>query len=181
MRNLGFAIGAMLRGYSPSDANYILGKAAVWDRDGGPAGRLLIKAARDVMIATGRGQTAPAFHLHFLVKSAAWDTHAREVAQHIGQVLSVLKPHEKLAFSIRDAIGAGGLAGRGALLGSAAMGGGLGALYWLLSRHANQDSADIESMQQQVDYYDELGRELEDSMRRKYRYERGEQPEPAAV
>ena len=174
MTNLGVVVGMLNRGYSPADFNYIKGQAEVWDAEGGPAGRLMLKAARDVLIATGRGHTAPAFHLNFLCKMGSWDPHTREVAQHVAQLLEVLRPHEKRAFGLRDALSAGGLAGRGALLGSVGLGGGLGALYWLLSRHANQDSADISAMQNQVDYYRELGRELEDSMRRKYRYERGE-------
>jgi hypothetical protein len=175
MRELGVLIGAMEHGYSPDDFDYIKSQAAVWDREGGPAGRLLIKAARDVMVATGRGQTAPAFHLHFLSKSADWNEHTKEVARDVAEILEIFDPMRKQAFKLPDVVGAGAAAGKGALLGSMALGGGLGSLYWLLSRHANQDSADIEAMQRQVNYYDELGRELEDSMRRKYRYERGNQ------
>jgi len=180
MRELGILIGAMERGYNPADMDYIKAQAEVWDREGGPAGRLLIKAARDVMVATGRGHTAPAFHLHFLSKSADWNEHAKEVALNVAQILEIFDPMRKQAFNLRDVGSAGLAAGKGALLGSMALGGGLGALYWMLSRHANQDTADIEAMQRQVDYYDELGRELEDSMRRKYRYDRGTQ-QPASA
>jgi len=167
-------IGTMERGYNPDAMDYINAQAAVWDAEGGPAGRLLLKAARDVLVATGAGQTAPAFHLHFLSKSADWNTHSKEVAAEVVRVLEIFEPHRKEAF-VRDLTGAVGTGARGALLGSAALGGGLGALYWMMSRHANQDSADIEAMQRQVEYYNELSRELQDSMRRKYRYDRGDQ------
>lgn len=173
-------IGAMERGYNPEDMDYIEAQAKVWDAEGGPAGRLLIKAARDVLIATGAGHTAPAFHLHFLAKSADWNTHSKEVAADIARVLEIFEPHRKEAF-VKDLTGAGMAGARGALLGSMALGGGLGSLYWLLSRHSNQDNADIEAMQRQVEYYNELSRELQDSMRRKYRYDRGEQQAQPAV
>lgn len=176
MRKLGMLIGAIEHGYNPGDMDSITSSAAVWDAEGGPAARLMFKAARDLLVATGRGQSAPAYHLHFLSKSASWDVHAKEVASHVAQVIDVLGPMHKQAFNVRDVAGAGGLMGRGALLGSMMLGGGLGTLYWLLSRHSNQDAADIESMQNQVNYYNELSKELEDSMRRKYRYDRGTQP-----
>lgn len=175
MKKLGMLIGAVEHGHNPGDLDAISGAVQVWDRDGGPAGRLLTKAARDLLIATGRGHTAPAFHLHFLCKSANWDLHAQEVAQEIAQVLEVCDDLRKEAFSLKDIPAAGGAVGRGALLGSMGLGGGLGALYWLLSRHSNQDDAEVEAMSNQVRYYDNLARELEDSMRRKYRYDRGNQ------
>lgn len=176
MREIGIFIGATERGYNPEDLDYIKAAAEVWDENGGPAARLLFKAARDLFIATGREHCAPAFHLHFLSKSADWNTHAKEVAQHLVQTMEVLEPMRKQAFSLKDVASAGALAGRGALLGSVGAGAGLGSLYWMLSRHSNQDNADIEAMQKQVQYYRELSKELEDSMRRKYRYDRGQQP-----
>lgn len=184
MRALGIFIGATERGYNPGDLDYIKAAAEVWDKDGGPSARLLFKAARDLFIATGRPHCAPAYHLHFLSKSASWDEHAKEVAQLVVQTMEVLEPMRKQAMSLKDVVGAGTLAGRGALLGSIGAGAGLGSLYWMLSRHSNQDNADIEAMQKQVQYYRELSKELEDSMRRKYRYDRGQQPaaaEPVAA
>lgn len=180
-KELGIAIGLTEHGYNPQDLAYIEGSNAVWDREGGPSGRLLIKAAHDLLVATGRGRTAPAWHLHFLTKMSDWDAHSKEVAEHIGQVMEVLEPMRKQAFNVSDAIGAGGTVGRAALLTSLAAGGGLGSLYWLLSRHSNQDSSDIESMQNQVNYYNELSKEVEDSMRRKYRYERNDEQSPGTA
>lgn len=181
MKKLGMFLGAIERGYNPARLPSMQAAGQVWDTDGGPAGRLLIKAARDLLIAQGRGQSAPAFHLHFLCKSSAWDTHSKEVAAAVAEVLDVCEPMRKEAFGAKDVLGASGALGRGALLGSLGLGGGLGALYWFLSRHSNQDDAETEAMSNQVKYYDELARELEDSMRRKYRYDRGTQSRPGAA
>lgn len=138
--------------------------------DGAPAGRLILKMASQILEATGRGQTAPAHHLRNLMatKEASSASHFQEVVDHVTGVMHALEPMSKRAFT--DAAGAAGLAGRAGLYGSVGLGTGLGALYWLLSRHSSQDSADLESMQNQVDYYQQLGAELEDSMRNKYRY-----------
>lgn len=180
MRNIGIFIGATEHGYNPSAMHFIKAAAERWDAEGGPAARLVFKAARDLLTATGRQYSAPAFHFHFLSKSADWNDHAKEVVTLVAQVVEVMSPMHKQAFNIKDVTSAAGLAGRGALLGSVGLGAGLGSLYWLLSRHSNQDDADIEAMRKQVDYYHSLSKELEDSMRRKYRYDRGDQDQQAA-
>ena len=186
MNDLGIAIGLTEHGYNPRELDYIKAANEVWDKDGGPAGRLLLKYAHDVLVATGRGRGAPAFHLHFLTKSAAWDYHAKEMAAHVANVLEVLEPMRKQAMMVAHPFGVpalvetAGMLGRAGVMGAMGLGGGAGALYWLLSRHANQDTADMEAMKNQTDYYHQLSRELDDSMRRKYRYERHQQPQQPA-
>lgn len=176
MYQLGELAACLEYGYLPADLPFIKGATARWNAEGGPAARLLLKVACDVLQVAGRGRTAPAFHLHGIVKAGMWNAHVREVCDTVGQVLQVMQPRTqvflKQAFvNAKDIIGLGGLGMRTALLGSLAAGGGLGALAWLLNRHSSQDSAEIEAMQHQKDYYSDLARELESSMRRKYRYD----------
>ena len=179
MQKLGKYIGFVEMGISPAYENFCEGVSDLWDsEEGAPAARLMIKGARDLLIATGRGQTAPAFHLHFISKSADWNTHCREVADHVASVFKFMDDFTKEGSAVRDLLGGGTFLGRGAMYGAMGLGGGLGALYWLLSRHANQDSADMEAKEHQIKYYNQLSRELEDSMRRKYRYDRGNQQQP---
>ena len=179
MDKFGKYIGYVEMGVNPDSEAFCEGVSEVWDSEAGaPAARLLVKAARDLMIATGRGGSAPAYHLHFISKSADWNLHCREVANHVASILKVMEDGVKEGSTIRNLIGGGTVLGRGALYGALGLGGGLGALYWLLSRHANQDSADMEAMNHQIKYYNQLSHELEDSMRRKYRYDRGSQTQP---
>lgn len=134
-----------------------------------PAQRLLVKAAHACLVFCKQAHTAPAFHLSLVAEQPVWNDHCREVAQQVSQTLQVLEPMHKQAFAeVSDGIGA---AGRGALYGSVGAGAGVGALYWLLSRHANQEAEDIESKKNQVRYYHNLSRELNDGMRRKYHYD----------
>ncbi len=148
MNDFGVMLGCVEMGVPPKGFAFVEGLAeAMTGEKSASAGRVLVKAARDLMCATGYGHTAPSFHLHFVYKSADWNEHCQDVADHVTRTLKVLEPMQKQAFGVGDAMAAGGLAGRGALYGSMGLGSGLGALYWLLSRHANQDDSDIESMQ----------------------------------
>ena len=167
--DLGRMFGCLEYGFSPRSIDYIEG-AASRGVDGG-VGRQLFKAAHDIMSITGRGSSAPALHLMMLSKQADWTLHSDEVFRDISRLLLASQPMEKAAFS-----GAASLANTGAkalTTGTLAGGAGLGALYFMLNRHATQDEADSEAMQHQVDYYNHLSRELEDSMRRKYHYDQG--------
>lgn len=156
---------------------FINGMAEAMDGEkSASAGRVLVKAAHDLMLATGRQYEAPTFHLRLVIKSAHWNQHCQDIADHVTRVLKLLEPMQKQAFGAGDATALLGGGARGALYGSMGLGGGLGALYWLLSRHANQDESDAESMQHQLHYYNSLSRELSDSMRRKYDYDVSKQP-----
>lgn len=117
--------------------------------------------------------SAPAYHLHFLCKSA-WSPHTDEVLDLVltaAQAQQQVKKATSLASFTNPGLAGLGLAGKGLLYGAAAGGAGAGALWWLLNRHASQDEADNAGKQQQVDYYQDLARELEDSMRRNYDYQ----------
>ena len=40
----------------------------------------------------------------------------------------------------------------------------------MLSRHSTQDEKETEAKKQQLNYYQQLNREIQDSMQRKFRY-----------
>jgi hypothetical protein len=135
-------------GVSPQSYETVAGMTKCASADWAPAGRLVIKAAKDAMEATGYGRTAPCIHLRLLCKEAAdWSTHHDDVFLHVIRTVKVLEPLCKQAFS--DVMSGLGTAGRLGMYLPAGVGAGLGSLYWLLSRHANQDSADTESMAHQ--------------------------------
>ena len=180
MNTFGKYIACVEAGIAPHVLPQMEGAAAVLQGEKmASAGRLIAKAAYDVMQVCGRGNEAPAFHLRFIAKSADWNTHYQEVVDHVVRTLKVLEPLQKQASIVPDVVSGLGLAGRTALYGSLGAGAGLGSLYWLLSRHANQDDSDIEAMNRQVHYYDQLSKELSDSMKRKYHYDRKQQPAAA--
>ncbi len=174
MKDFGILLGCAEMGVAPESFSVLEGIAETMDKSASSsAERLLVKAAYDLMVDKGYEFAAPTYHLRFVAKSAYWNDHCREIANHIVRTLRVLEPMQKQALSLSDAGGAAMLGLRGLGYGSLGLGAGLGSLYWLLSRHANQDDADIESMKHQVHYYNQLSKELNDSMRRKYRYEQG--------
>ena len=146
------------------------GVAATMQRpEAADAKRLVIKAAHDLMISCGDGYTAPARHLEILSSMPKWSSHAADVYSTIVQSCMAVQELEKRAFT--DAIEGAGALAKG--IGYAGVGGGmgLGALYWMLSRHATQDEADIAGKKHQLQYYRGLNKELQDSLRQKYRYE----------
>jgi hypothetical protein len=53
-------------------------------------------------------------------------------------------------------------------------GSGLGALYWLLSRHSRQGSADLEALEQQSDYYHKLNKRIRDRLANRFNNSLGE-------
>jgi hypothetical protein len=146
--------------------------AAVADRmnqpDAASAKRLVIKAAHDVMTACGDGQSAPANHLAILHGTPGWSAHADEVYSTVVKSCAVVSLMEKRAFN--DTIEGLGNVAKGIGYTGLMAGAGLGSLYWMLSRHASQDEADVEGKKQQLQYYKNLNHELNDSLRRKYRY-----------
>ena len=165
-------MGAAESGIAPGSISFLQGVSAkVASSESAPVlGRSIAKLGHDILASSGRKHSAPAAHLRLvsMTKNADWNAGHQDAVDHVIRTLRVLEPLKKQAFS--DALGAAGLAARGVGYGSVGLGAGLGALYFLLSRHSNQDSADLESMQRQIDYYNELGKELDDSMRRRYRY-----------
>lgn len=150
--------------------------------DGAAVERLLVKAAHACMFFSDMGHLAPAMHLKLVSDQSHWGPHCEEVATNVSRALSVLEPMHKQAFAeITEGIGAGT---KGLGYASLGAGAGLGSLYWLLSRHANQEAANLEASKKQIEYYHQLSRELNHSMRRKYHYDPasqapGEQEETA--
>ncbi len=141
-----------------------------------PAGRLLVKAAHACLNFSKLGHTAPAMHLKLVSEQSDWGPHCVEVAAHVSRALSLYEPMHKRAFSgLSDGLGT---LGRGVGYGSLGAGAGAGALFWLLSRHANQEAANLEATKNQVDYYHRLSHDLHDSMRRKYQYQDAAEPAP---
>lgn len=168
--HLGLLLGAVESGMTPAALSFCHGQNQKLARDTtGKIGRVLVREAHAVMQATKFANSAPSFHLKFVADSKDWTSHHQEVADDVTRVFALLRPMKKKAF-MPDAVAGAGLAARGLAGASLGTGAGLGALYWLLSRHSNQDSADLESMQHQIDYYNDLGKELDHSMRRKHRY-----------
>lgn len=132
-------------------------------------GRLLCKAAHAAMVFSKQGHTAPAMHLKLISEHSDWNTHSREVVGQVSRTLELLEPMAKEAFT--EALEGAGTVGRGLGYASVGAGAGAGALYWLLSRHANEEAANLQAKKKQVDYYHNLSRELNESMRRKYHYD----------
>jgi hypothetical protein len=137
--------------------------------DAVPAKRLVIKAAHDVMAFCGEANTAPAHHLRLVANLPGWSAHAEDVYSSVVKSCSIAAMMEKRAFN--EAVEGMGSLAKGIGYAGLAAGGGLGSLYWLMSRHATQDEADIEAKKQQRDYYRQLNNELQASLRRKYRYQ----------
>ena len=172
---LGADMALMANGRHPGDLHKI---AAVAHRmaspDAAPAKRLVIKSAHDVMTICGGEFTAPAQHLKILHDLPGWSTHAQDVYETVVKSCALAETLEKRAFA--DTVEGVGSLAKGIGYAGIAGGAGLGALYWMLARHANQGDADVESKKHQLAYYNRLNAELKDSLQRKYQYA----PEAAA-
>lgn len=154
---------------------YCAGVAGVMDKCAS-AKRLLIATAATAMRKMGRANTAPYYHLEqvlALTQDGSWTPHAEDVYQTVMRPLELgyYEGRPMLKSAAPMLFGGLGLAGKG--LGYAALGGGAaaGLLMHALSKHTNQDEAEVESMKHQRDYYDKLTGEIEESMRREYPYE----------
>jgi hypothetical protein len=173
--NLGVALACVSHNLPMTSFPKLAGVAAkMQSAEAIPAKRLLIKSAHDVMVLCGTGHTAPARHLEILADLPGWSTHAEDVYHDLVKACALSETLEKHAFN--EAVeGAGNLAkgiGYAGVLGGA----GLGSLYWMLSRHATQNEADVEAKKRQLQYYQHLNHELQDSLRRKYRYSNATEP-----
>lgn len=138
--------------------------------DGEPVQRLVLKAASDCMRRFGAPGHPATWHAHFAAKSAVWTPHHRSIYDTVVRTCRMFDGLHKQAFA--DAASAVGLAGKGIGYGALLGGAGLGSLYWLLSRHASQDAAEVEAMKQQEEYYRRLGHQLQGSLDNEYRYDR---------
>jgi len=138
--------------------------------DGEPVRRMVLKAAADCMHAFGAPGHPATWHAHFAAKSAVWTQHHAGLYDTVVRTCRLHDGLHKQAFA--DAAAAAGLAGKGIGYGALLGGAGLGSLYWLLSRHASQDAAEVEAMKQQEEYYRRLGHQLQGSLANEYRYDR---------
>ena len=179
---LGEQIACVEFGVNPGDLPLHWGRAKVASQDSGVIGRSVASAAYSLMNNQGLGHTAPACHLLLVSKQATWHPQYQEVIDTVLDAARAISSFQKQAVDSGDVTGAIGSLAKGVGYGSLAAGTGLGSLFWLLSRHASQDDADIEAMKRQRDYYDQLTSEIESSMRRKYQYDvQGTQkPKPRA-
>ena len=134
-------------------------------------GRAVCKVAHEILCLTGYEQSAPAYHLDMITKSAEWHPQFQETADLLIRALIATQAFRKQAAHAGDILSAGGSLAKGIGYGSLAAGSGLGSLYWLLSRHSRQDDADITAKENQRDYYNQLSTEINDAMKRKYNYD----------
>ena len=105
-----------------------------------------------------------------LVKAAAhkyahdaWDYRCQAVADGIYDTMERIE-HVKQANTLTDIAGLGM---KGILALSAATGIGAGALYWTLKRDATQEAAPNEKLRGQIDYYRNLSKDVEGSIKRR--------------
>lgn len=165
----GIQLECISRGIDPSDFHKYAAVAEVMaSKEAAPAKRLLLKAAHDLMVLCGDGTKAAAFHLQQVIELPGWSTHADDVYNTVVQACAANDCLEKHAFN--DTVEGLGHVAKGLGYAGVLGGAGMGSLYWLLSRHATQDEKDNEARKQQLNYYNQLNRELQDSLARKYRY-----------
>jgi len=136
----------------------------------GPTGRLIAKAAAEVLTECGRGNTAPAIHLALISKQANWVPQFQDAVNIVLDCIKMLEPMQKSAFNLGDALGAGESLVKGVGYGTLGAGVGAGTLWWLLSRHALQSDVKERAIQGKIDYYNQLSSEIEDQLRRRYGY-----------
>jgi hypothetical protein len=141
----------------------------------GAVGRRLLKRAFAVLVLAGRAKSAAAQHLRLAAALPEWNDHCQELTDDVCRVLRALQPFAKQAFA--DTLEGAHAALKGGWYAALGAGAGLGSLYWLLARHANQDDADVEATRNQAYYYQDLGREIEDTLRRKYNYTGYQKPD----
>jgi len=155
----------------------LLGVAKVASENPGPIGRLVAKAAAELMTQTGQGNSAPAIHLALIAKQANWIPQHQDAVNIVLGCLEALRPMEKQSFDLGSLAGAGESLAKGVGYGTLGAGIGAGTLWWLLSRHALQNDAKQKAQQGQIDYYNQLSSEIQDQMRRRYGYT---EPQPTA-
>lgn len=136
--------------------------------------RMVIKAAANFV---GEMSDNPADPVHNHLKRASLmgpeihDHHLelyQEICAACREIDAVTKSASATPLSMLTPLG---LTAKGLAYGALGAGAGTGALYWLLSRHSRQGDAELESMQQQVDYYDDLHRRLSSRLKDKYGYD----------
>lgn len=169
MRQFGELLACVANGFHPSALNERRGMAQKVASSDVP-GRLLLRMATRCMELCGSDRGAPYFHLKKVASRPEWDAHSREVFRLVASAIQNTDSQTKQASMVPSLLGLGARVG---VYGAGIAGGLGGYLYWLANRDSREGTAEMEAMKQQIAYYDELNRELNESLRRKYRYEPG--------
>lgn len=135
--------------------------------------RVVIKAAADFLEANPT-DTSALVQRHLKYASQVQDpfagSHQRDLFRDICAVCREYGQTEKQALmgNLKDLASLAGTTVKGLGYGTALAGAGTGALYWLLSRHARQGTAELEAMEQQAEAYRDLNRRIEQRLRDRY-------------
>lgn len=180
IRDLGFAVGLLENQMPLSRRDELVGFAKVAAAHQDQWGRPILRVAANLLANTGHAKSAAYFHLK-LLNEQPWSKHASTVLEQVVDAIRATTQETKRASVLGEMLTLGGnfagpgaaglgLAGKSLLYGGVGAGAGLGSLYWLLNRHASEDDAENETKQHQVDYYQRLAREVEETMRRNNDY-----------
>lgn len=141
---------------------------------------MVLKSAADVIKDHGGGEgTVPYQHLKLAAQQCMRDglnAHHRELYDTVCDVCGDMDarfPKQAAAGPASAILPAASLVGtsaKGLAYGGAIGGAALGALYWLLSRHARQNTAETESLEHKVDYYNQLAKKMESRLGNDYNY-----------
>lgn len=179
-RTLGITMACAENNIRPRSFNKMVGVAEEVTKNP-HIGRLLAKSAATLMAANGAGTTAPCIHLALISKQADWTPQCQEVVNDVIRCMKVLEPMEKKSMNLGDITGAAESAVKGIGYGTLGAGIGAGTLWWLLGRHAMQEDSKSQAMSQQIDYYNQLTKEIENTLRRKYKYDPGQSSDSVPV
>jgi hypothetical protein len=129
--------------------------------------RLVVKAAASLLEAT-YPESAAFRHLKLAGddRDPALYDHRRDLYRTVCLACMCVDDQAKsAAVGLTPAVGG---AAKTLAYGALGAGASTGALYWLLARHSRQANAEVEALQQQVDYYDDLSKQLKQRMEDKY-------------
>ena len=144
-------------------------------------GRPILRLAARLLESAGMEKSAARFHLR-LLNEQPWSSHSETVLHQVIDAVRAVDQQFKQASALGEMVNMGGrwagpgaaglgLAGKSLLYGGVGAGAGLGSLWWLLNRHASEDDAENESKQHQVDYYNRLANEVQETMNRNNDYQ----------
>lgn len=180
-KNLGIISGLLGHGVAIDQWDALQGFAKEASANEEAWGRPVLRLACRILQASGMDKSASFFHLK-LLNGQPWSEHSSDVLHQVVDAIQATAETRKQAAALTDMANLGGkwlgpgtagigLAGKSLLYGSLGAGAGLGSLWWLLNRHSREDDAENESKQQQVDYYNRLASELDESLRRNNQYD----------
>ena len=173
-KELGIFSGCLELGIPAEDFEGYSGFHSVWDANQTKEAGVVVTAFKDILEKLDLTAT----EVYPYVKSAAlkhendaWDYRCQAVADGIYDTMERIE-HVKQASTLTDLAGIGM---KGVLALSAATGIGAGALYWTLKRDANAEAAPNEKLRGQIDYYRNLSKDVEGSIKRRMDASAGQQ------